>query len=118
MIKVVGQKRTVKEFIWNFSNDISVWWHENKDWAIFVVPVIPIAAGTGAWLIKKGVSTALASRMLAKEKALKELYIYDRGLGMYHKLRRPLRSGEAVRINELKKGGMALAEILRNMKLI
>lgn len=120
--KVVGDKRTFKQKFHDFTNDFGIWWNDNKDWAIIVLPV---AVGLGAWSIKKVITGSfqvvnklINLRMLKKEKLLKELYCYDRSLGHYWKLNRELTSAEWTQVARRKEAGETLANILVSMKVI
>ena len=113
---------TIKEFkqkleckFWNVSNRIQVWWSQNKDWAIVVIPSVSVGA---TWLLKKVVGGAITNHNLNKEKALKELYIYDMSLKAYWKLRRALSASEMLEIESRRKAGESLGEILRSMRLL
>ncbi|BDE86942.1 hypothetical protein CE91St42_14000 [Oscillospiraceae bacterium] len=55
---------------------------------------------------------------LRKEEALKNLYCYDRSLGHYWRLRRPLSNREWVSIERRRKHGERLADILDSMNVL
>ena len=115
MDKNVKEKKTFGEWIWDKSNGIRTWWSYNKEWAIVVLPIV----GAGAiWLIKKAVNVSISSINYGREKALKELYIYDRSMGNYWKLRRPLSTSEMLSIENRKKMGETLGQILSSMRVI
>ena len=108
-------RKTFKEWIWEKSNGIQVWWGYNKEWAIIA---IPIAVGGISWTIKKIVSGTITSVNIGKEKDLKELYFYDRSLGSYWKLLRPISNAERLQIETRKKAGETLGQILLSMRVI
>ena len=55
---------------------------------------------------------------LKKEEELKDLYCYDRSLGHYWRLRRELSNKEWLEIDQRKKNGERLADILDEMKVL
>ena len=55
---------------------------------------------------------------LHKEQNLKDLYVYDRSLGIYHELRRKLRPSEALEIDRRRSEGESMAHILASMRLL
>ncbi len=55
---------------------------------------------------------------LHKEQQLKDLYVYDRSLGIYHELRRKLKPSEALEIDRRRANGESMARILSNMRLL
>ena len=113
------------ELKWKFEQSsirIKYWWNENCDWAVFVVPA---AVGLGVWLIKHAVGStdkvikqAMSNRLLAREQALKDLYVYDRSAGHYWKLTRKLTSNEWLQIENRRKSGEKIGAILSSMKVI
>lgn len=112
---VADRKRTFKEWFSDKSREIKIWWDENREWAIVVVPV----AGTGLiWMMKKIVSGGIQHINLTKEQALKDLYIFDRSGGHYWKLRRKLSTNEWMEFERRRKSGELIGEILRSMRVI
>lgn len=71
---------------------------------------IPAAAAVGKSLIRRG--------KVRNEERNKNLYCYDRSLGHYWRLRRPLTNKEWTSINSRKKNGETLGDILESMKLL
>ena len=55
---------------------------------------------------------------ITKEEELKDLYCYDRSLGHYWRLRRELSNKEWLEIDQRKKNGERLADILDEMKVL
>ena len=116
----------------DIKTDVSMWWYgvkwnakqkaertikwceENKELAIAMIPVGLVAI--------KGVSNTIRSIDrkidLKKEQDLQELYVYDHSLGMYHKLRRPLRPSEKVEIDRRRQNGESKIQILTSMGLL
>ena len=78
---------------------------------------IAVVSGTVA-LVKGGIRHAKVTNKLQLEKSLKELYVYDRSMGHYWKLREPLSNNEWAIINNRVKSGERLADILLNMGVL
>ena len=102
---------------WNAKKkfDATVKWCENnKELALAIIPV--------AVVVFKGVGRTVASIDrkidLVKEQELQELYIYDHSLGMYHKLRRPLKPYEKIEIDRRRQNGESKIQILSDMGLL
>ena len=55
---------------------------------------------------------------LRKQEVLKDLYCYDRSLGHYWRLRRELSNKEWLEIDQRKKNGERLSDILAEMKVL
>lgn len=73
----------------------------------------------GGIAIGKGIARAISKRSsLKKEQNLKENYCYDRSLGHYWKLRRPLDNDEWLEIDRRKKNGERLSDILDELKVL
>lgn len=100
-------KYKVKERITKITN----WCHDNKE---FLVVIIPVLTSTSTIIIK----TISRSNKLRKEKALKNLYCYDRSLGHYWKLKRELTNSEWIEIDKRKSAGDRLADILDEFRVL
>ena len=57
-------------------------------------------------------------RNLRKEQDLKDLYCYDRSLGHYWRLKRELSNKEWLEIDQRKKNGERLSDILAELKVL
>ena len=90
------------------------WASANKEVIIAVAPVA-IAAVKG---VNGMVRTIDRKVDLRKEQQLKDLYIYDRSMGKYLKLRRKLTSREQVEFDMRKRSGESAAQILASMRLL
>ena len=55
---------------------------------------------------------------LKKEQELKDLYVYDRSLGIYHELRRKLRPSEVREIDARRQAGESMTSILSSMRVL
>lgn len=91
------------------------WMWANREFILGVgLPILTVVTAT----VIKGVKVANRSARLKQEKDLKELYCYDRSLGHYWKLKRPLKSSDWVKIDARRRNGERLADILSDMKVI
>ena len=67
----------------------------------------------------KAVAKVVSKRInLRKQEELKDLYCYDRSLGHYWRLRRELSNKEWLEIDQRKKNGERLSDILAEMKVL
>lgn len=87
------------------------WVSKNKE---FVIACAPAIIG-GLFEVMK-----IASKKDARdeEKELKELYIYDRSMGHYWKLRRRLTNAEYREIERRRAEGETMGEILEDMRVL
>lgn len=113
--KKESKRREFKEKIKNGVNKAYV---KTKDFCIshqeIVIPVA-VTLATGAVKITKLV---LKQKNLKQEEHNKEEYCYDRSLGHYWALRRPLSNKEWLEIDSRKKNGERLSDILSEMKVL
>lgn len=109
-----ARKRERKAKFRNGVNNTINWIENNKEILAIAIPVVA-ATGSGTAKIIKCVSKNVA---LNKEKKLKELFIYDRSLGKYLELKKPLSSSQMKSILERKENGEKLAIILQQMNLL
>ena len=113
-------------------SDVSIWWYgvrwnakkkfeATKKWCEnnteLAIAMIPVAV-----VVFKGVGRTIASIDhkidMAKEQELQELYVYDHSLGMYLKLRRPLKPSEKIEIDRRRQAGESKIQILSSMGLL
>lgn len=87
------------------------WFIRNKEYVITLTPVIVGGVTTVAKVVSKRVN-------LRKQEELKDLYCYDRSLGHYWRLRRELSNKEWLEIDQRKKNGERLSDILAEMKVL
>lgn len=83
----------------------------NKEILIVAIP----AAGAVGKMLVKSVSKHFS---LKQEEHLKNEYCYDRSLGHYWGLKRKLSNSEWIQIDNRKKNGERLADILDDMKVL
>lgn len=103
-------KRKAKRAFWN----ATYWLKDNYDVLLLVVPA-------GVFVVRSGVKvTKLISHNIAlsQERKVKDLRIYDRSLGKYLELKRPLKNNDMKTILERKENGEKLSSILMDLNLI
>ncbi len=100
-------KRKVKEGF----NNVGRWIIRNKELIIFFTPIVI----GGTTTVVKVVGRYVNNR---KQEQIKNLYCYDRSLGHYWALRRELSNKEWVEIDQRKKNGERLADILSEMRVL
>ncbi len=108
------RKRERKERVTNGVNKIANWCDKNKETLAIALPVLG-AGITGTTKIVKSISRNAA---LKQEKKLKERFVYDRSLGKYLELKKPLNNHQLKTILERKDNGEKLSTILQSMKLL
>lgn len=105
------RRRERKEKLYNAAQKAGQVINQHKD-------VLAIGI-TGGIAVGKGIVRAMSKRNhLKKEQNLKENYCYDRSLGHYWKLRRPLDNDEWLEIDRRKKNGERLSDILDELKVL
>lgn len=109
--KKEAKRRQKKEWFQSKLNNIGRWVDNNKE---IILILGPAALGT-VTTVAKVVSKHTQQH---KEKDLKELYCYDRSLGHYWKLRRELTNAEWIEIDQRKKNGERLSDILYELKVL
>lgn len=112
--KKEAKKRERKEWINKKLNDTAYWIKENREFLSVVVP-IGIAGISGTAKIVKGVSRHVA---LHKEQQLKDMYVYDRSLGKYLELKKPLTQSQMRDVLDRKEKGEGIGVILQSMNLL
>lgn len=113
-IKKEAKKRERKEWFNDKLKNTAKWLGDNKETIAVVAPVV-IASVSGSTKIVKGISKHVA---LNKEKQLKERFVYDRSLGKYLELKKPLSNSQLKTILDRKENGEKLGVILQNMNLL
>ena len=108
------KRRERKERFNEKLNITANWIRNNKEILAIVIPVVGVSIKGTAKIIK-GISKNVA---LSQEKQLKEKFIYDRSLGKYLELKKPLTNAQMTSILERKDNGEKLGGILQNMNLL
>ncbi len=91
--------------------EIGDWLNRNKETLLVLTPVVIGSVTTVIKVVGKRVN-------LHKEEAVKNMYCYDRSLGHYWRLRRELSNKEWVEIDQRKKNGERLSDILTELKVL
>lgn len=106
-----AKKREFKEKLNQKVQSGKEWFVRNKDAVITLTPIVIGGAATIAKVVGKRVN-------LHKEEQLKDLYCYDRSLGHYWRLKRELTNKEWLEIDQRKKNGERLSDILDELKVL
>lgn len=106
-IKKAERKRKLEELKKNALN----YWENNKATVITVGTAALYGIGKAA----KAIGRVAAAK---QEQHNKELYCYDNRLGHYWELRRKLKNSEWSEIDQRKRKGEALSDILRDLKVL
>lgn len=109
--RIRKQKVKIKQKV----EDAKEWICVNQEFILGVAVPVLLSATT---LVIKCVGAANRRARLRQEKDLKELYCYDRSLGHYWKLKRPLKNSDWVKINTKIRGGEKLGDILSDMNVL
>ena len=99
----------------NASKEAIKWAKDN--WEIVTVIGIPVVGGMvkGIGYVTKQISK---HKTINQQQELKDLYIYDRSLGMYCKLRKKLTPSQALEVERRKQSGEKLVSILNDMRML
>lgn len=111
MLDFADKKEEFKRKVRNGLNKTGEWIYRNKEMVIFFTPIVVGGMGTLVRVVSKNIN-------LSKEKAVKDLYCYDRSLGHYWALRRELSNSEWGEIDKRKANGERLADILSELKVL
>ena len=116
VVKMEGFKRESKRRA--FKDKINTKIQNGKEWIVrnkeAVITLTPVIIG-GVTTVTKVVGKRINLR---KQENLKDLYCYDRSLGHYWRLRRELTNKEWLEIDQRKKNGERLSDILEQMKVL
>lgn len=103
-------KRKVKNSI----HKTFVWIVDNKEFLVIAIPAVAtVVKGTSKIVTK--ISNNIA---IAQEKKIKSMRVYDRSLGKYIELKRPLKNSDMKVILERRDEGERLSNILMDMNLV
>ena len=81
-------------------------------------PELAVIATTAITATAKGAKSLIRAHNIRREQYNKDRYIYDRSLGMYLKTRRPLKNKDYITINQRRKNGERLSDILSSMNIL
>ena len=108
------KRRKRKEQIVGTWNEFAGFVRDNQDVLVFAVPAAITVIGGGTKVLSKLIANHTAERDIK----FKERTIYDRSLGRYVQLKRPLKAHEALEIERRRQNGERLTNILSDMGLI
>lgn len=100
-----------KDVVVGTARDIRDWCVANKEAAVILIPI----------LAKCTLSAIRQMRYSSQKKDaedLRNLYIYDRSLGQYWRLRREMTTSERLELERRKAAGEQIGAILADMRLI
>lgn len=95
-------------------DNFAYWVRDNKDVLIIVAPAVTVGFGT----VGKIVSKAIHNHSVNKELREQACRVYDRGLGKFVYLRRPMKAAEELEFEARKANGESLRVILKDMGLL
>lgn len=94
------------------------WVGKHKEELIISSPFLLFGMKMIGGLVKDTIRSIDRKVDMKKEQDLQDLYVYDHSLGMYHKLRRPLKPSEKIEIDRRRKEGESKIQILASMGLL
>lgn len=121
--------RTLNEYVYDECVDDRKFTQKVKDWFLAkkiamkmwfeahpreTFAIIAVMASGAVKIIPK----LLRARNINEQERIKEEYVYDRSLGHYWKLKRPLDNDEWREIEERKRNGERLGDILEELKVL
>ena len=106
--KLASKKKEIGEKVKEKTKKTLEWCRDNKDAAKAIVTISAALIGGTA----KIACSKIKENKVREERNMRELYCYDRSLGHYWKLSHPLSTREWRVINERKKNGEKLGDIL------
>lgn len=112
--KIKAKKKEIGDKMMATTKKAMDWTRENKETVKAVAPIVVAVIGGAAKIICKRAGDA----KLEREKDLRELYVYDRSLGHYWKLSHALSTKDWRKINERKKDGEKLGDILWDLGVL
>jgi hypothetical protein len=95
--------------------DFSIWWSQNKDWAIVVIPFgIGLTAKTLRWL-----SSILKARYKAKQLDIYyDRRVYDPVMGIKYETKRTMTALDKENFTNLRRNGATVHDALKTLNLI
>lgn len=121
--------RTLNEYVYDECVDDRKFTQKVKDWFLAkkiamkmwfeahpreTFAIIAVMASGAVKIIPK----LLRAHNINEQERIKEEYVYDRSLGHYWKLKRPLDNDEWREIEERKRNGERLGDILEELKVL
>lgn len=109
-IKIRNFTNKVKEKV----HDTYVWLDDNKEYLIVIIPAV-MTVVEGGLRLSRSISRNIANK---QEQKMKDMYIYDRSLGKYVELKKPLSNSDMKTILDRRENGEKLSNILIDLNLI
>lgn len=106
--------RKIKQRMTDNWNEFAGFVRDNQDVLVFAVPAAVTVLGGGTKVLSKIIANHTEERKIR----FKERTIYDRSLGRYVTLKRPLKPHEAIEVERRRMKGEKLNHILADMRLI
>lgn len=107
-------KQKFEDLKWKVKDKVQDGWtwvvNNQGELIVWASVLLPVAGGITKTCIKR--------KNLCKEEHLKEEYCYDRSLGHYWALKRKLSNKEWLEIEERRKNGDRLADILADLRVL
>lgn len=94
------------------------WISENRDIVLVSAPALIGLTATGIKAVAGIVNGVTKQINIQSEKKVKDFYCYDRSLGHYWTLRRELSNREWLAIDERRKNGERMADILNDLHVL
>lgn len=109
-----AKRRERKEWFGNKIKSVAEWTNNNKEVILVVVPAAVATVSGGAKIVK----SISRNSALRQEQRMKERFVYDRSLGAYLELKKPLKDVQWKAILDRKEKGERLSTILKDMNLL
>lgn len=90
------------------------WVDIHREETVAIAAGVTAVAGVGAKVVKGHNK----KKALAEERELKDLYVYDRRLGHYWKVKRRLSNSEWLEVDRRQREGQRMADILSDLRLL
>lgn len=100
-----------KAWVKNRRTDVECWWDEHGETVVALTPVVV----TGGTIIAKVIGKRVN---LQKEQTLKDRFVYDTSLGHYWELKKKLTNSQWVEIENRRRAGESLGNILAQMGVL
>lgn len=107
-------KQKINDLKWKIKDKVYDGWtwvvNNQGELIVWASVLLPVVGGIA--------KTCIKNKNLRKEEQLKEEYCYDRSLGHYWALKRKLSNKEWLEIEERRKNGDRLADILADLRVL
>lgn len=93
------------------------WFHNNRDEIVTISGAVVAAAGVAGSLIRAVNNSSWGTKRQREASTLKK-YCYDRSAGHYWELRRPLSNQEWAAVEDRRRRGERIGDILEDMRVL